>query len=75
MPLTHVSGQHTRRGPCRGQPAAICRCISSALAAIKGQREATFATPRNIFARSASLRSNRLRCPARLLGVDVPAAP
>ena len=48
VPLTHVSGQHT------GRPAAAAggdlQVHLERLAAIKGQREATFATPRNIFA-------------------------
>ncbi|ODT43914.1 MAG: hypothetical protein ABS70_06810 [Nitrospira sp. SCN 59-13] len=50
VPLTHVSGQ---RAPSKTPQAAAGGNLQvhlERLAAIKGQREATFATPRNIFA-------------------------
>ncbi len=50
VPLTHVSGQ---RAPTKAPQAAVGGDLQvhlERLAAIKGQREATFSTPRNIFA-------------------------
>ena len=52
VPLTHVSGQRTvGKAPAAAVAAGgNLQVHLERLAAIKGQREATFATPRNIFA-------------------------
>ncbi len=50
VPLTHVSGQRATNKPPQPAAGAALHVHLERLAAIKGQREATFATPRNIFA-------------------------
>jgi hypothetical protein len=51
VPLTHVSGQRTvGKAPVAAASGGNLQVHLERLAAIKGQREATFATPRNIFA-------------------------
>ena len=51
VPLTHVSGQRTvGKAPATAASNGNLQVHLERLAAIKGQREATFATPRNIFA-------------------------
>ncbi|HUM40989.1 MAG TPA: hypothetical protein PKJ04_14700, partial [Nitrospira sp.] len=50
VPLTHVSGQHTTGKAPAAAAGGDLQVHLERLAAIKGQREATFATPRNIFA-------------------------
>lgn len=49
-PLTHVSGQRTTAKAPVAAAGVDLQVHLERLAAIKGQREATFATPRNIFA-------------------------
>ncbi|MBS0169833.1 MAG: hypothetical protein JSR62_05720 [Nitrospira sp.] len=49
-PLTHVSGQRTTAKAPVSTPGGDLQVHLERLAAIKGQRDATFATPRNIFA-------------------------
>ncbi len=50
-PLTHVSGQRaTGKTPAAASAGGELQVHLERLAAIKGQREATFSTPRNIFA-------------------------
>ncbi|ULA69311.1 MAG: hypothetical protein LZF62_420051 [Nitrospira sp.] len=50
VPLTHVSGQRATSKTPQPAAGADLHVHLERLAAIKGQREATFATPRNIFA-------------------------
>ncbi|CAE6805133.1 MAG: hypothetical protein H8K06_11850 [Nitrospira sp.] len=50
VPLTHVSGQRTTGKPTASPAGGDLQVHLERLAAIKGQRDATFATPRNIFA-------------------------
>ncbi len=50
VPLTHVSGQRAVGKPPVAAASGGNQVHLERLAAIKGQREATFATPRNIFA-------------------------
>ena len=51
VPLTHVSGQRTvGKAPVAAASGGNLQVHLERLAAIKGQREATFSTPRNIFA-------------------------
>ena len=51
VPLTHVSGQRTvGKAPAAAASGGNLQVHLERLAAIKGQREATFSTPRNIFA-------------------------
>ncbi|MBA5874315.1 MAG: hypothetical protein GDA66_07155 [Nitrospira sp. CR1.2] len=50
VPLTHVSGQRTAAKPPASTAGANLQVHLERLAAIKGQRDASFATPRNIFA-------------------------
>lgn len=51
VPLTHVSGQRTvGKAPGAAASGGNLQVHLERLAAIKGQREATFSTPRNIFA-------------------------
>lgn len=50
VPLTHVSGQRAASKAPAAAAAGNVQVHLERLAAIKGQREATFATPRNIFA-------------------------
>ena len=50
VPLTHVSGQRTTGKAPAAAAGGDLQVHLERLAAIKGQREATFATPRNIFA-------------------------
>ena len=79
-PLTHISGQRTTGKAPASAVGGDLQVHLERLAAIKGQRESTFATPRNIFASllpqvepvsipSASSRRGRSRGPAK------PAAP
>lgn len=50
VPLTHVSGQRTAGKAPAAPGGGALQVHLDRLAAIKGQREATFSTPRNIFA-------------------------
>ncbi len=51
VPLTHVSGQRAvGKAPAAAASSANLQVHLERLAAIKGQREAMFSTPRNIFA-------------------------
>lgn len=50
VPLTHVSGQRATSKTPQAASSGNLQVHLERLAAIKGQREATFSTPRNIFA-------------------------
>ena len=76
VPLKHVSGQKAEAKPPAAAAGAGLQVHLERLAAIKGQREATFSAPRNIFASllppaepvpppAAAPRKGRSRGPAR----------
>ena len=86
VPLTHVSGQRTVSKPLAAAASGGNLHVHlERLAAIKGQREATFSTPRNIFASllppepvavpSPAPRRGRSRGPAKAVAPPVSESP